>query len=258
MKEEAKLHELLAVEKTRSGAANKILADTAQKFNKFDYFQGAEKTLSMIEDSAQNAAIEIAARETRNLPTTVQETLEYALEAWVRAEDVIFQKNLSNQYANSDLYFQGQLLTEAVPVDELMGLEVRLDSMRKIMEMMPTLAASTKWEPDTMSGRNGAWIAAEPEITTKTEKTMTAVVLYAATDKHPAQVKEVPSDRTVGTFKLVKTCGAATSAQKAKVMATLDELISEVKQARMRANSVVAAKNKIGQKIASLILDVFH
>lgn len=257
MKEPSKLHELLAVEKTRVGAVNKLFAETHTKFGKFEFFQGQEKTLKMIEDNAQNAAIEAAAHEVRRMPTTVQETLEYVFEAWVKAEDVIFQKNLSNQYANSDLYFAGEVLVPHVPVDELMGLEVRLESIRKIMETMPTLAASVKWEPDTQSGRKGAWVASEPEITTKTEKITTPVVLYAATDKHPAQVKEVSADKTVGTFKLLKTCGAATSAQKAAVMATLDELIMEVKQARMRANSVAAANSKIGEKIASLILKPF-
>lgn len=52
--------------------------------------------------------------------------------------------------------------------------------------------------------------------------------------------------------------GAATSAQKAEVMSTIDELIAEVKQARMRANSVVAVQNKIGQKIVDLIMRPFN
>lgn len=257
MKAESKLHELLAVEKTRVGAVNKLWAETLAKFNKFEFFQGQDKTLKMIEDNIQNTAIEAAAHEVRRMPTTVQETLEYVFDAWVKAEDVIFQKNLSNQYANSDLYFGGELLAEAVPVDELMGLEVRLETIRKIMETMPTLAASVKWDEDTQSGRKGAWVASEPEITTKTEKRLGVVVLAPATDKHPAQVEKVSNDVTIGTFKVIKTCGAATSAQKAAVMATIDELITEVKQARMRANSVAAATNKIGEKIASLILKPF-
>ncbi len=256
-KAQAKLHELLAVEKTRVAAANKLLADTFQKFNKFEFFQGHEKTLKMLEDNPQNAATESAAYENRNMPTTVQETLEYALAAWARAEDVIVQKNMTNQFANSDLYFRGEVVSESVPVDELMGLEVRLESLRKVMEAMPTLAASVKWR-DADIGRKGAVVAVEPEVTTKTEKVMGVVVLYPATDKHPAQVEKIPSDKTVGMFKVVKSCGAATSAQKAEVMSTIDELIAEVKQARMRANSVVAVQNKIGQKIVDLIMRPFN
>lgn len=254
----SKLHEILAVEKTRTDAAKALMADTSHKFGKFEYFQGHIKSLTMIEDSPQNKAVEQAAAENRQLPTTVQETLEYALKYWADAEDVTFQKNKTNQRAVATLNFRGEVLLEDVPVDELLGLESRLQTLRGTMIGMPTLNAGVEWRPDTNSGRKGAWIAAVPEKTTKTEKTTTAVVLYPATDKHPAQVKEVPADKTVGTFTLIKTCGAATSAQKAAVISVIDDLMSEVKQARMRANSVEASTDKIGAKITALILKAFE
>lgn len=253
----SKLHEILAVEKTRVSAAQKLIADTHNKFGKFDFFQGHEKTLKMIEDSPQNEAIENAARDVRNLPTTVSETLDYALDYWAKAEDVIFQKNRSNQYAVSDLFFRDTLVAKDVPVDELMGLESRLTDLRKVFEAMPTLVASTRWEVDAASGRHGAWVAEAPEVTTKTEKTTTPVVLYQATDKHPAQVKEVTSDKIVGTFTLRKTCGAATTWQKAESLAIIDELIVQIKQARMRANSVEANTAAIGNVLKELILKPF-
>lgn len=252
-----KLHELLAVEKTKTTAATKMLQDAQHKFGKFDYFQGHNKTLKMIEDSPQNQAIEQAAAEVRQLPTTVYETLEYALKYWAEAEDVIFQKNKSNQVAVADLFFRSSLIAKNVPVDELLGLETRLETLRKVMEAIPTLNAAVRWERDAQSGRKGAWIISEPEITTKTEKVTTPVILYEATDKHPAQVREVSVDKTIGTFKLIKTCGAATSAQKAEVLAVLDDLISETKQARMRANSVEANTDHIGAEIAALIMQPF-
>jgi hypothetical protein len=252
-----KLHELLAVEKTKVNAANKLLADMSNKFGKFDYFQGFFKTLKMIEDSPQNAAIEAASEEVRQLPTTVHETLEYALKYWADAEDVVFQKNKTNQYAQANILFRGTVVAENVPVDELMGLESRLETLRRTLESMPTLTASVLWNKDAQSGRKGAWIVQGPEITTKTEKVTTPVVLYAATDKHPAQVKEITVDKTIGTFKLIKTCGAATSAQKAEVLSVIDDLITEIKQARMRANSVDAAKDSIGKRITDIIMSAF-
>lgn len=252
-----KLHEILAVEKTVVSAANKMLADTATKFGKFDYFQGHSKILRMIEDSPQNAAIEASAAENKQMATTVAETLEYALKFWADAEDVIFQKNRTNQYAIADVMLNGTVLLQDAPVDELMGLEVRLTALRKVFEQMPTLDASRGWVQDSSSGRKGAWTVSTPDITTKTEKSTTAVVLYDATDKHPAQIKEVPSDKTVGTFTLTKTCGAATSAQKAEVLSTVDNLLIEVKQARMRANSVDVKQAQIGKALVELILKPF-
>lgn len=253
-----KLHELLAVEKTRTAASNKLLQETMQKFGKAEMFSGYEKTLKMIEDSPQNAALEAAAAESRELPTTVAETLVYALQSYAQAEDVLFQKNCTNMNAVADIEFRGSTLVPNVPVDELLGLESRLESIRRVLEAMPTLAASTVWVRDPMSGRDGAWVAEAVDKTIKTEKTTVPVVLYEATDKHPAQVKEVSTDKTVGTFSVRRSSGAATSAQKAEALTILDELLVSVKQARMRANSVEIVDRKIGQTIVDLILTPFE
>ena len=253
-----KLHELLAVEKTRTGAASKLLTETHQKFGKAEMFSGQIKTLQMLEDSAQNKALEDSAYEQRELPTTVAETLEYALNVWAVAEDVTMQKNCTNQLAVADVFYGGKVVATMVPVDELLGLEARLEVLRKTFEAMPTLSAAVSWEKDTNSGRNGAWKAKELDKSIKTEKTTIPVVLYEATDKHPAQVKEVSQDKTVGTFSILKFSGAATSAQKAASLSIIDELLTEVKQARMRANSVDVVSRKIGQDIVSMILAPFN
>ena len=55
-----KLHELLAVEKTRTSAATKILQETVQKFSKSEMFSGQVKSLTMIEDSPTNKVLEAA------------------------------------------------------------------------------------------------------------------------------------------------------------------------------------------------------
>lgn len=252
----AKLHELLSVEKTRTQAANKLLEETSHKFKKDQYFSGHIKTLKMLVDSPENTAIEDAARDEKELPTTVPETLEYLFDFWNKAEDVTFAKNLTNQKANADLLYQGSVLVANVPVDELLGLEVRLETLRRALDQIPTLDASKEWARSS-SGRRGEYVAVTDEVTSKTEKTMTPVVLYEATDKHPAQIERVTVDKVVGSFKRRSISGAATSKQKADLIAILDELLVEAKQARQRANSVEAANDRIGSKITNLLLDVF-
>ena len=254
----AMLHELLAVEKTKTAQALRLLQETAAKFQKEQYFKGHIKTLQMIQESPQNEAIQDAARENSELPTTVHETLEYALSTWAVAEDVLFQINASNRNAVSDIVLNGNIIATNVPVDELMGLESRLTELRKVFSIMPTLNASVKWEEDVASGRKGAWAAVNPEITVKTEKKMTPVILAEATDKHPAQVDRVSTDITVGTFTINKFSGAATSAQKAAALSTIDDLIAAVKQARMRANQVDVSKERIGNKIVDLLMESFN
>lgn len=249
----AKLFELLAIERSKTAAAAKLIEETIAKFSKEPFFSGHIKTLSMIVDSPENRAIEDANKDMRELPTTVIETLEYLCKFWAEAEDVIYAKNKSNQIANSDLIFRGNVIVENVPVDELLGLESRLEVLRKLCDRMPTLDASKKWIP-VDSGRKGEYRVEEPEVTSKTEKNMTAVVLYAATDKHPAQIEKVSKDEVVGTFKRILYSGAATSKQKANLISTMDELLVAVKQARMRANSVEASKEKIGSTLMGILL----
>lgn len=250
----AKLHEILAAEKTVVSASVALMAETADKFRKDAMFIGEERSLKMLDESAANTSLEQAARTSRPLTTTVYDTLEYALGFWAKAESLLYAKNLSNTKAVVPLKFRNITLAEEVPVDELLGLEARLTAMKQVLVAMPTLDASKNWKHQD-TDPNGVWTAAE-ERTTKTEKVMIPVVLYEATDKHPAQVKEATRDEVVGTFTRVLKCGAATSLQKANVLALVDELIAEVKKARVQANNVdvVPQIDDLGRNIAKLIL----
>jgi hypothetical protein len=251
----AQLHELLAAEKTATNTRDQLAADTQNKFGKGEqYFTGFTKTLELLGDDPANAKIEAAARQDKALPTTVVATLDYFLNQWARTEDVLFQKNKTNTTAIADLEFRGNVIAKGVPVDELMGLETRLSDLRKLATQIPTLDASRAWAQDSSAAQPGTWKAVQPQITTKTEKTTRAVVLYEATDKHPAQIEKVAEDKVVGTFTLNVISGATTAIQKANVLAVLDDLIIEVKKARTRANSVPVVTDQIGKSITDLIM----
>lgn len=255
----AKLHELLAAEKTATNTRDQLTRDTENKFSKGEnYFTGFTKTLEMLGDDAANPKIEAAARQDKALPTTVVATLDYYLNQWSRTEDVLFQKNLTNTKALADLEFRGATIATNVPVDELMGLETRLSDLRKLATQIPTLDASREWAVDLSAAQPGTWKSVQPQITTKTEKVVTPVVLYAATDKHPAQIEKVTADKVVGTFTLSVISGATTAIQKANVLAVLDDLIIEVKKARTRANSVDVEVVQIGETISDLILGALN
>lgn len=249
-----KLHEILAVERTKIAASNKLMEDAANKFKKDQFFLGFVKSLKMIQDSAENTALEESSRENKELNTTVPETLAYMFKYWNEAEDIIFTKNKTNQLAIANLEYKGSVLVENVPVDQLLGLEVRLENLRKVLELIPTHDASKEWIL-LDSGRLGEYASATIETTSKTEKTMTPVVLYEATEHHPAQIERVTVDKIVGTFSRKVTSGAATSKQKAALLTTIDELIVESKKARMRANSIDASPVKIGNILTDLLMD---
>lgn len=250
-----KLHEVLAAEKTPTAAWNTMIADTLKKFGGVDhFFSGYSKSLKMIENTPANEAIEAAAREEKAVPTNVFDTLDYALGIFANSENLQYQKNATNRVATADVMWQGQVLLTDMPVDELLGLEARLVKIKELMVAMPTLDAAVHWVKNDQLGAH-VWETVHPVVQSKTEKVMTPVVMAPATDKHPAQVQAVTKDNVVGSFTQIKRSGAVTAVQKSEAIKRIDELMVEVKQARMRANETPVVNGvKVGDVIADLLL----
>lgn len=256
-REPGKLHELLAAEKTVTAARDKLMKETAEKFGKPEsFFSGHTTSLKTIEDATANpmmAAMQREGSSQKAVPTNVKATLEYLLGFWGKAEDLLYQKNKSNQNAVADLEFRGQTLLTALPVDELMGLEARFGLLRTLFAQIPTRDASKVWVNDTDKGA-GFYKTSSPDITSKMAKKIDFVTIAPATDKFAAQIKEVSRDEIVATIEKFHFSGAATAAQKASLMETVDELIVEVKKARQRANSIPAVTDRISDRLTEVFL----
>lgn len=250
-----KLHELLAAEKTPTGAWNQLFDDTLKKFkNPAHFYEGHSKSLAMIEESPGNKSIEEQAREEKPVTTNVYDTLDYALGVFAKAENLQFQKNATNRIATGTVMWKGKPLLENMPIDELLGLESRLTKIRQLFSEIPTLDATKHWAKADGLGRH-IWETKFPEETTKTEKQVIPIVMSEATKEHPAQVNAVQKDVVVGKFTTTKRCGSATAEQKAEAIKQIDELIIQIKQARMRANETEVEKVEIAQTLVDLILE---
>lgn len=250
-----KLHELLAAEKTPTAAWNTLREETIKKFkNAEHFFRGHSKSLAMIEDTPANRAEEEKAREDKPVPTTVWDTLDYALKIFAKAEDLQYQKNATNRVATATVMWQSKVLLEDLPVDELLGLEARLGKLREVIEAIPTLDATKHWQDAPQIGDH-VWELPFAEKTTKTEKIVVPIIMAPATEQHPAQVQAIQKDNVVGTFALMRRSGEATAVQKSDAIVRVDELLVEIKQARMRANETVALSGGIADKIVNLIME---
>lgn len=249
-----KLHELLAVEDTVVAASEKLIAETNEKFNKHtEFFTGAVRVLKRLKDSPEDKAIENAQRKSKELPTDVPDTLTYIFPYIEKTLDLKLSKHLTNQVAVADIELDGTVIAAGVPVDFLLDLEKAIPRWRTMYAAMPTLDPSRAWVEE----RKGVWKSKEPQTASQTEKIMYPVVMSEATDKHPAQVKEATKDIVVGTFEQTDFSGAATSQQKADILALCDKLLAAVKQARMRANSVEQVTGAAAKQITSLFSKVF-
>lgn len=253
------LHELLAAEKTPLAAWNTLREETLKKLKNVEhYFSGHERSLRMLEDSPENTAEEAKARESKALATTVTDTLKFALGVWAKHETLQVRKNVANRGAVGSIQWRGLSVAAGLPVDELMGLEARLGQIRELIAAVPTLDATKHWvRADHIAPH--VWSLKAAEETTKTEKIVTPIVMSPATDKHPAQVQAVAKDVNVGVFSTMRISGACTAAQKAEALSRIDELITEVRQARVRANQIeVPEVPDVTGKLLELIMEPFE
>lgn len=253
---EKKLHEILAIEKESQRQVDAMAAETQGKFNKEStYFKGRSSELTLLGDDASLRIKEEQAREFVPLTTTVIETFAYVFDLWQKNEALQVAKNEANTRARADLVWRDKVLHADVPVDELMGLEARLQKLNLLVKQAPTLAASRVWRPD--SARVGAWNDTMPIVREKTEKREIVVVMSPATDKHPAQTKMVEKEVVIGKTTVAETSGAFTTLQKANLIRVLEELVAACRQARMRANQVMVDPG-VGNSLAASVVGAFH
>jgi hypothetical protein len=98
------------------------------------------------------------------------------------------------------------------------------------------------------------WTQVDAQVSFQTKKVTKPVVLYEATDKHPAQVKEVSEDVNVAKIEKSSAFGMITSAQKHDMLNRLDTLLVGCKQARMRANTQEVSTAAMGKALMDFVL----
>ena len=242
-----KLHMLLAIEPDKKGAAEKILAETINTFNKKqDHFTGQLRQYDPVGDDDT----ERFDAEQKILVTTVREKLEYTEKSLVELIDLLYQKEETNTQARADLVLDGVVLAKDVPATVLLNLENRFKAIRTMYQEIPTLTPEEEWRVD---GTLKHTYKSKPKVTYKTKKVTTPLILYAHTDKHPAQVKEVVEDVRQGTWTTTKWSGMLSPSEKSELLGRVDALTQAIKCARVKANDQEAATNKIGQRLFDYI-----
>jgi len=245
----AKLHELLAVEADLTNTANKLMEEANTTFiKKPDHFTGFTKETKYLDErrSLENTT------ENKQLVTTVDDKLDYALSHAGKMYDALLQKEATNQTAKADLIVDGKTIAKDIPSTFLLGMESRLKIVRALVEGIPTLPPAIEWRDDINAGKGR--YRNNPVATFKTEKKVEFVTLAPATDKHPAQVKDWTADVNVARVDTTTFSGMWSTQRKADVLDRIDTLAQAVKQARQRANMAEVVPVKIGAALLDFIL----
>lgn len=244
-----KLHELLAVMADTTNAAQAVMAETLTTFSKKpDHFKGQTRNANFFDASREGENT----TDTKEVVTTVHAKLDHTLKIVARHYDALLQLEDGNSRAKADLTIDGTVVFKDAPATFLLGMENRLKSLRDVFAAIPTLEPSIKWEADIATG--SSVYTAPPAVSFKTEKTLKSKVLYDATKEHPAQIQQWNEDVPVARIETSHVSGMVTPLAKSGMLGRIDNVISEVKKARQRANSVEVANQRVAKDIFEYII----
>ena len=244
------LHEILAVEKSLETVAKKLIAESKKTFGKPQLFSGAIKKLHLFDDKLSH----LETSDEIKLDTTVNENLEYTFNEVAKYWDAVAQKDLANQSACADVVVDGKIILQNMPATTLLGLEAKLNEIRKLFDAIPTLQPGKDWSIDESNKMPHVYKSGSSDIKHKTETFIEPVVLYEATKEHPAVVKEVSKVNIVGEYKTDFWSGMVSPHTKAKWLLNLEKVLVAVKQARQRANKQKVEPVIVGSAIFDFIM----
>jgi len=244
----AKLHELLAVMADTTNAAQAVTTETSTVFaKKPDHFRGQSKTVNFFESSREGENTV----ENKQMVTTVADKLDHAFKSIGRHYDALLQLEEANGRARADLIVDGTTILKDVPATFLLGMESRLKAVREMILNIPTLEMSIKWTPDANLGE-GTY-RSEATVSMKTEKSLKSRILVEPTKEHPAQVEKWNEDVSVARIETTHTSSMITPHEKSAMILRCDKMISAVKKARQRANTVDVKDLSIAKEIFGYI-----
>lgn len=246
-----KLHELLAVHGGLEQRLTKEVAEAQAAFAQKHLFEKRVVTFSPKNEVAggvQDATVE----EFVGMVTTVPEVLRKVGTAIIKVIDTGHQINRANTVATADVILNGAVFLKGLPATTLLELEKRISAIKEVIMVAPTLDPAKGYSTSPELGE--CWMAKDV-VRQRTAKRQVAVVLYPATDHHPAQTQLISEDVPTGTVHVAEWTGRIAPTDKQRLLDRCDELAGAVKQARARANEQVTdAGGAIGTRLVDYLL----
>jgi hypothetical protein len=243
----AKLHQIVALVKTKKGQAESGFTKLYFMLQKVDLLGGLARKYEPIDD----ADIDRPPSESKRIQLRVSEAIDQAKEALGSLIDLVSTQDNANTLAFADVVVDGNVLLSHVPATHLLFLEHKLEDLHTFVGKLPTLDPSEAWHEDDQEG----CYATEPSKTVRTKKIPHNNVKYEATDKHPAQVETWMEDKPVGYWSTTKFSGAIPDADKRAMIVRIRKLQDAVKTARCEANCIEVKDVKVADKLFGYIFD---
>jgi len=240
-----KLHQIIAVEKTVKNRVGQWMTQAKRAIAQPALFAGHAKTYGK-----KDADGEEFPDERQLVQFSATGLLSDVAENMTELLDLVASKDDANCRARADVVMGDETLLTDIPATHLLFLEKQIAELASIVDELPVLDPAYNWKMDPALSLHKS----DAHKTTKMRKVQKPIVLYDATEQHPAQTQLVASDEIIGWWTTVRHSGALTMEQKKTLQARLRELIKAFKFAREEANGVEVNKEPIGSKLFGYLL----
>jgi hypothetical protein len=240
-----KLNQILAIERSTKSRVHGDVTRMHHSLQKPALLNGFTKSYQR-----KNEDDDVYPPEKQKVQLKATDMLKQAGRLLAELVDVTATKDFGNTHAKADLVVDGEVLLSGVPATFLLFLEKQLADLKTFVTKVPALDPAEDWTHDA-----GADLyKTEPIQTSKTKKVQRPIVLYPATEKHPAQTQLISEDVVVGVWVTVKQSGAMPAARKSELLERIERLSSAVKFARETANGVEVTKREVGERLFTYLL----
>lgn len=246
MSKTSKLNEVLAIEKGIKTRVNAEVTQAHRASQREDLMNGFHKTYQPKEEGDETYP-----PESKKVQFNYRGVFATVTKHMSELFNVTAQKDFANCLAKADVIVDDAVLIKDVPATYLLFLEKRMDDLRTLVDKMAELDSAETWHYDS----NSLLHKTQPTQTHRTKKVQKPIVLYQATDKHPAQTQLITEDMTVGYWNTVKESGAIPRPEKQAILARIEKVANAVKSARERANSIETERRNFAGDIFGYIFD---
>lgn len=240
-----KLNQIIAIEKGIKSRNCSTISNLYKTVQKPDLFNGFNKTYR-----PKNIEDETYPDEKKKVVFLSKEILKEFSDSMTELFNITATKDVGNCKAFGDIIIDGDILIEKVPASNLLFLEKQINDIKTFIENIPVLDVAEDWNEDV----NSNIYKTEKVTNNKTKKVQKPIVLYEATDRHPAQTQMINEDVTVGYWDTIKHSGALPLPLKKGMLEKINKLTKAVKFAREEANNTIVENVEIGEKIFKYLL----
>lgn len=223
-----RLNQVIAVEKGIKARATQSLTELYKAVQHPALFEGFNKKYQPKEEGGEQFP-----PESKKIQLKAVESIKVACKTLQELFDVTLVKDRANCTARADVKVDDKIILADVPATYLLFLEKNLTDLHTFVSKLPVLDSAEEWQFD----KEQQVYRTEPTSTVRTKKVQKALVLYHATDKHPAQTQLITEDETIGHWLQTKFSGAIAVAEKERLVNKIEKLQRAVKFAREEANN---------------------